>query len=446
MVMDRRRFVRSASLAAGAAATVGAVRAAGAAQSRAALRVNGTRVNTHLKQLSEFGKNPQGGVSRVAYSEADRHGREYTMGLMRAAQLTVSVDLAGNIWGRRPGSDATLKPIVFGSHIDSVPEGGNYDGDVGVLGSIEVAQTLAEAGVTTRHPLEVVVWQNEEGGLWGSHAVTGPVTAQELAQVAWSGKSIRDGIAFLGGDPTKLDSVRRRQGDIAGYLELHIEQGGTLDREKVAIGIVEGIVGIARWRVTAEGFANHAGTTEMAGRRDALLAAARLIEAVNRIVTSRPGRQVGTVGRIQAFPGAANVIPGRVEFSIEVRDLDASKIDLLGTEIREEATRIGTLNGTTFSFIVDSAPHKPALSHPALRAHIAAAARQLGLTTKVMPSGAGHDAQNAALIGPMAMIFVPSVGGISHSPREFTTPEDVVNGTNVLLHTLLAFDAAGAPR
>ena len=446
MVMDRRRFVQSASLAAGAAATAGVVRAAGAAQSRASLRVNGTRVNTHLKQLSEFGKNPQGGVSRVAYSDADRQGREYTMGLMRAAQLTVSVDVAGNIWGRRAGSDASLKPVVFGSHIDSVPEGGNYDGDVGVLGSIEVAQTLAEAGVTTRHPLEVVVWQNEEGGLWGSHAVTGPVTAQELAQVAWSGKSIRDGIAFLGGDPTKLDSVRRRQGDIAGYFELHIEQGGTLDREKVAIGIVEGIVGIARWRVTAEGFANHAGTTEMAGRRDALLASARLIEAVNRIVTSRPGRQVGTVGRIQAFPGAANVIPGRVEFSIEVRDLDASKIDLLGTEIREEATRIGKLNDTTFSFIVDSAPHKPALSHPALRAHIATAARQLGLNTKVMPSGAGHDAQNAALIGPMAMIFVPSVGGISHSPREFTTPEDVVNGTNVLLHTLLAFDAAGSPR
>ena len=444
--MDRRRFVQSASLAAGAAVTAGAVRAStGAAQSRASLRVNGTRVNTHLKQLSEFGKNPQGGVSRVAYSEADRQGREYTMGLMRAAQLTVSVDVAGNIWGRRAGSDAALKPIVFGSHIDSVPEGGNYDGDVGVLGSIEVAQTLAEAGVTTRHPLEVVVWQNEEGGLWGSHAVTGPVTAQELAQVAWSGKSIRDGIAFLGGDPTKLDSVRRRQGDIAGYLELHIEQGGTLDREKVAIGIVEGIVGIARWRVTAEGFANHAGTTEMAGRRDALLASARMIEAVNRIVTSRPGRQVGTVGRIQAFPGAANVIPGRVEFSIEIRDLDASKIDLLGTEIRDEATRIGKLNDTTFSFIVDSAPHKPALSHPALRAHIGTAARQLGLSTKLMPSGAGHDAQNAALIGPMAMIFVPSVGGISHSPREFTTPDDVVNGANVLLHTLLAFDAAGSP-
>ncbi|MDQ8165513.1 MAG: M20 family metallo-hydrolase [Gemmatimonadota bacterium] len=445
--MNRRRFVQSASLAAGAAVTAGAVQAAsGAAQSRASLRVNGTRVNTHIKELAAFGKNPQGGVSRVAYSEADRQGREYTMGLMRAAQLTVSVDVAGNIWGRRPGSDAALKPIVFGSHIDSVPEGGNYDGDVGVLGSIEVAQSLAEAGATTRHSLEVVVWQNEEGGLWGSHAVTGPVTAQELAQMAWSGKSIRDGIAFLGGDPSKLDSVRRRQGDIAGYLELHIEQGGTLDREKVAIGIVEGIVGIARWRVTVGGFANHAGTTEMAGRRDALLASARLIEAVNRIVTSRPGRQVGTVGRIQAFPGAANVIPGRVEFSIEIRDLDASNIDLLGTQIREEATRIGKLNDTTFSFIVDSAPHKPALSHPALRAHIAAAARQLGLTAKVMPSGAGHDAQNAALIGPMAMIFVPSVGGISHSPREFTTPEDVVSGTNVLLHTLLAFDAAGAPR
>lgn len=437
--MKRRSFLRSTS-AAGILATVGGT---GAAQGRTALRINGARINRHLTELAEFGKNPQGGVSRVAYSEADRMGRAYTISRMKAAGLDQSIDTAGNIWGRRAGSDATLKPIVFGSHIDSVPEGGNYDGDVGSLGAIEVAQALREAGITTRHPLDVVVWQNEEGGLWGSHAATGVVTAQELAQVAVSGKTIRDGIAFLGGDPARLEAARHRIGDYAGYFELHIEQGGTLDKERLQIGIVEGIVAIRQWIVTIEGFANHAGTTAMGDRRDALLSAARFVQAVNRIVTAEPGRQVGTVGKIQAFPGAPNVIPGRVECTLELRDLDTAKIARIGGAIREEADRIGKLNGTTFSFRTNSTEHAPAISDLAMRAHIASAARLLGLSTRVMPSGAGHDAQNMARICPMAMIFIPSVGGISHSPKEYSTPGDIENGVNVLLHAVLAADAAG---
>src|SRR5258706_11134792 len=179
------------------------------------LRVNGARLNEHLKALSEFGKNPQGGVSRVAYTEADRQGREYVLGLMRAARLDVSIDAAGNLIGRRAGSDNSLKPILFGSHIDSVPEGGNFDGDVGSLGAIEVAQTLAENKVTTRHPLEVIIFQNEEGGLIGSRAIDGELTEKELDLVSRSGKTIREGIQFLGGDPTKLAGVRRKRGDIA---------------------------------------------------------------------------------------------------------------------------------------------------------------------------------------------------------------------------------------
>jgi N-carbamoyl-L-amino-acid hydrolase len=424
------------------AATAGTVAAVDTAQGQPALRINGARINRHLAELAEFGRNPQGGVSRVAYSEADRQGRAYTMSLMKAARLDVSVDTAGNIWGRRAGSQPGLKPIIFGSHIDSVPEGGNYDGDVGSLGAIEVAQTLAEAGLVSRHPLEVVVWQNEEGGLWGSHAATGVLTAQELAQVAVSGKTIRDGIAFLGGDPARLDASRRAQGSAAGYFELHIEQGGTLEQERIQIGIVEGIVAIRQWIVTVEGFANHAGTTAMADRHDALLSASRFVQAVNRIVTAEPGRQVGTVGRIQAFPGAPNVIPGRVECSLELRDLDVDKINRLITTIREEAHRIGQMNGTTFSFRTNSTDHKPALSHPAMREHVAAAARLLGLSARVMPSGAGHDAQNLARICPMAMIFIPSIGGISHSPKEYSTPGDIENGVNVLLHAVLAADAA----
>src|SRR5687768_13650017 len=302
--------------------------------SQPAIRVNGKRIMDHLLALSEFGKNPQGGVSRVAYSDADKQGREYVLGLLRGAKLDVAIDAAGNLIGKRAGSVNTLRPLLIGSHIDTVPEGGNYDGVVGSMGAIEVAQTLAENNLTTRHPLEVVIFQNEEGGLIGSRAMDGELTERELDLVSRSGKTIREGIRFIGGDPTKLAEVRRKKGDIAAYLELHIEQGAHLHNEKIKIGVVEGIVGINWWDVTIEGFANHAGTTAMNNRQDALLAAAKFIEAVNRVVTSVPGRQVGTVGRINALPGAPNVIPGKVVLSLELRDLDSAKINMLYDKIQ----------------------------------------------------------------------------------------------------------------
>jgi N-carbamoyl-L-amino-acid hydrolase len=407
----------------------------------APMRVNGERLNLHLKEISRFGANPQGGVSRHAYSDADKQAREYVLGLMRAARLEPTIDLAGNIIARRPGREASLKPLLFGSHIDSVPEGGNYDGNVGSLAAIEAAQVLAEQNITTRHPLEIVVWQNEEGGLYGSRAVSGQLTDRELANVSNSGKTIADGIAFIGGDPKRLAEVRRQKGDIAGYLELHIEQGGTLEREKLDIGIVQGIVGIKQWQVTVAGFANHAGTTPMDQRHDALLSTAKFVQAVNRIVTSVPGRQVGTVGRIQAYPGAPNVIPGKVVCTLELRDLDAAKIDSLYAKIATEARTIGSQNGTTFTY-KDLHENVPAPSDTRVRAVIGESAKQLGLTTKVMPSGAGHDAQAMAQLGPMGMIFIPSVGGISHSPKEFSKPEDIVNGANVLLNAVLGLDGA----
>ena len=414
-------------------------------QNQASLRVNGARISKHLSALAEFGKNPQGGVSRVAYSEADKQGREYVIGLMRAAKLDVSVDAAANIIGRRQGSKTNLRPLLLGSHIDSVPEGGNYDGVVGSLGAIEVAQTLAENNVITQHPLEVVLFQNEEGGLIGSRAIDGELTDRELDLESRSRKTIRDGISFLGGDPTKLESVRRKKGDIAAYVELHIEQGGTLEADKINIGIVEGIVGINWWDVTITGFANHAGTTPMNQRQDALLAAAKFIQSVNQIVTSVPGRQVGTVGRIQALPGAPNVIPGKVVLSLELRDLEASKISSLYQKIYAEAQAIAAASKTTFDF-KEINVNVPAPTDPRIRKVIEDSARQLGLTTRLMPSGAGHDAQDMARLGPVGMIFVPSVGGISHSPREFSRPEDIANGANVLLHTLVKIDRAFAPQ
>jgi N-carbamoyl-L-amino-acid hydrolase len=433
--MNRREF--GAAMLGAAAAGLLPRGARGAAP---AVRVNGARLNRQLAEMGRIGRTA-GGINRVAYSEADREARAYATGLMRRARLETRVDAAGNIVGRRAGRDASRKPILFGSHVDSVPDGGNYDGPVGTLAAIEVAETLAERGVVTRHPLEVVVWQNEEGGLYGSRLASGELPPNELANVSRSGKTVADGIRFLGGDPARLAAARRRPGSVAGYLELHIEQGGTLERERVPIGIVEGIVGIGQWEVTVAGFANHAGTTPMDRRQDALLAAARFVEMVNAVARGTPGRQVGTVGRIQAFPGAPNVIPGRVVLTLELRDLEAAKIAALHARIRREAEAIGRATGTTFAYSELHA-NTPAPSDPRVRALIERSARALGLATRLLPSGAGPDAQAIAALGPMGMIFVPSVRGISHSPQELTRPGDVTNGANVLLGALLELDAA----
>ncbi|HEX4900030.1 MAG TPA: M20 family metallo-hydrolase [Pyrinomonadaceae bacterium] len=409
-------------------------------QSTSQLRVDGRRVNAHLSELAQFGKTAEGGTNRVAYSDADLQARQYAMKLMRDARLEVSIDAAGNIVGRRAGSERALKPLMIGSHIDSVPDGGSYDGQVGSMGAIEVAQTLAENNVHLRHPLEVVIFQNEEGGTIGSVAITRGLTEKDLNIVTNSKKTIREGIRFIGGNPDQLASVLRRKGDLAGYLELHIEQGGILYVEKLDIGIVEGIVGVYWWEVTVAGFANHAGTTPMNQRRDALLAAAKYIDAVNRIVTSIPGRQVGTVGKIQAFPGAYNVVPGKVTTSLGLRDLDAAKVQMVFEKIQAEVSQIERATGTKFEFKQVNAS-QPAPTDPRIRNTIAEAAKQLGLSTKLLPSGAGHDAQEIAALCPIGMVFVPSRDGISHSPREFSKAEDITNGVNVLLHSLLKLDA-----
>ena len=405
--------------------------------------VDSDRIETRIAELSRFGQNADGGVDRVAFSDADKAGREYVIGLMREAGLTVRVDTAGNIIGRRDGTESDLPIIMFGSHIDSVPGGGNYDGDVGVIGAIEVAQVLHENDMTTRHPLEVIVFSDEEGGLIGSQAMVGHLSDEALDVMSHSGKTIGEGIRFIGGDPDRLDHARYDVGDLAAFIELHIEQGAILDEENIDIGVVEGIVGIKWWDVIIEGFANHAGTTPMDRRRDALLAAAELTLAINRVITSEPGRQVGTVGRIRAEPGAPNVVPGRVVMSLEIRDLSAEKIDMLFKKIEAEAAEIAERYDTPISFEFLDVDSVPALTDPHMRQIIANSAESLGLTTKVMPSGAGHDAQDMAVIAPTGMIFVPSVGGISHSPNEFTRPQDMANGAAVLLRAVLAIDRGG---
>jgi beta-ureidopropionase / N-carbamoyl-L-amino-acid hydrolase len=292
------------------------------------------RVQEHLVELARVGANPEGGVSRVAFSDADVAGRAYVKRLMEAAGLEVRIDAAGNLIGRREGTDRKLPAIVVGSHTDSVPHGGNYDGDVGVMGGIEVAQQLRDGHLRLRHALEIVDFTDEEGGLVGSRAMAGELSAATLDLVNTSGRSVRDGIRALGGTPDALDHARRSPSDLAAYLELHIEQGGTLERTHTDIGVVEGIVGIHWWEATVTGVANHAGTTPMDQRHDALLAASELVLAVHAAATEFPGRQVATVGRIGAEPGAPNVIPGRVVLSVEVRDLDAARIEAVFERIR----------------------------------------------------------------------------------------------------------------
>ncbi len=410
-------------------------------------RVDPTALRQRIESLSLFGR-PSGGtfadgVSRVAYSDADVAGRRYTIDLMRAAGLDPRIDAAGNIFGRRAGTDASLPPILFGSHIDSVPNGGNFDGDLGSLAALGVLEALAGANLRTRHPLEMVVWSAEEGvaftrGLNGSRIVAGDVKPSEMDDV-WNGMTRADAIRRIGGEPGRIMEAIRPRGAHHCYLELHIEQGGTLERQGIPVGVVEGIVSIDRHEVTVIGFANHAGTTQMADRQDALLAASHLTIAVRQIVSSDPGRQVGTVGRLDVSPNSPNVIPGVVRLTIELRDLSQEKIARLGERIRLRAAEIARETKTSIEF-TSSSHNAPATAAVEVQQAIERSAGRLGLATQRMPSGAGHDAQMMAQLSPMGMIFVPSVRGISHSPLELTRWEDCAQGADVLLGAVLEMD------
>jgi N-carbamoyl-L-amino-acid hydrolase len=392
-----------------------------------------------ILKLGTFGANPQGGVSRVAYSDADLAGRAYVISLMKSAGLDVSIDAAGNIIGKRKGTDPSLPVIAFGSHIDSVPGGGNYDGDVGSLGAIECIELMNEQKITTRHPIEVIIFQNEEGGLIGSEALCGILQPATLDLVAHSGKTIRQGITDIGGNVAQLATAAKPRGYYHAFVELHIEQGGILDQKKINIGVVEGIVGINQWKVTITGKANHAGTTPMDQRQDAMVAAAKLTLAVNEAATSVAGRQVATVGQMHAEPGAPNVIPGKVTMSIEIRDLSHEKVLSVFRVIREQATAIEKETGTKISY-EQTNENLPALTDKRIQEMVSTAAKSLGLSSIVMPSGAGHDTQDMATLAPTGMIFVPSKNGVSHAPDEYTSPEDMANGVSVLLQTVLSID------
>jgi len=409
--------------------------------SQAKFLINEERIESRIKALAEFGKDANGKGYRVAFTKGDIEARTWFIGLMKNAGLEVSIDYAGNIIGKRKGKNPSLKPIAFGSHLDMVPDGGNYDGCVGSIGALEIIEVLNERNLVTDHPLEVIIFSNEEGGTIGSMAMSGHITTDGLKQVSQSGLTMAEGIRAIGGNSDSIQYCVRKKGAIKAFIELHIEQGGILEKEQIQIGVVEGIVGIVHWEVAVDGFANHAGTTPMNMRKDALLAASRLVIAVNEVINSVPGKQVGTIGKIAAMPGAYNVIPGKVTMGLEIRDLSAAKIEQLFLTIEKRAAAIAKSSGTIISFQRQASSIKPALTDPAVQAKITAAAKALGFTSKLMQSGAGHDAQEISVIAPVGMIFIPSKMGISHSPKEFSTVGDMANGTHVLLQTILKIDS-----
>jgi N-carbamoyl-L-amino-acid hydrolase len=406
--------------------------------------VNADRLRRSLEELSRFGRLPGGGTTRLGFSADDLAARNWVMGLLRNEGLEVTIDAAANIRARRAGQRDDLPVLWFGSHMDTVPNGGNFDGCVGSMGAVEVIRSLNEKDVRTEHPLEVVLFTNEEGvhygrGLFGSRALAGLVEPDELDAVDDEGVRLAEWIRRYGGDPDSIPEMVPGPSSLHSYLELHVEQGGLLWSRGIPLGIVEGIVGINEYRVLLEGFANHAGTTPMDQRRDALVTASKIILAVREIVTNEPGRQVGTVGVLQAHPGAPNVIPGRVEFSVELRDLSLEKIDALGEKIRERAARLAAEDGVSFSMERLSS-YEPALTDRRIRFQVQKAAEEMRVSALTMASGAGHDAQNMARLCPMGMIFVPSVDGISHSPKEFTRWEEVACGAEALYRTILRLD------
>lgn len=406
------------------------------------IKASPQRMESRIQALSQFGLQADGGVMRPGFSPADIEARAYVMDLMKKLKLEVTIDAAGNIIGRRAGKNSGKPYISFGSHIDAVPNGGKYDGDVGVVAAMEVIELLNENNIQTEHPLEMIVFVAEEDGLFGSTGMSGSLTETDLNFVCNSGKTVRQGMKDVGGNPEGLEKAVRKKGEILAFIELHIEQGATLFTEKTAIGVVQGIVGIEEWAITVEGMTNHAGTTPMNVRQDALLAASKLVVAVNEAVKSFPGAQVGTVGTLNVEPNVSNVVPGKVTMTLEMRDLSNEKIQQVYQLIQPQLFRIEKETQTKIT-VKKELTHEASLTHLKLQDLIEQSAEELSFSNKRMPSGAGHDSQEMAKVAPMGMIFVPSRNGISHSPEEYTSPEDMAKGAGVLLRTVLKLDKQG---
>jgi beta-ureidopropionase / N-carbamoyl-L-amino-acid hydrolase len=403
------------------------------------LQINADRLMQSLDQLAQIGQLEQGGVCRLAFSTADIQAREWVQSQMRSAGMTVRTDAAGNLIGQYPGQE-DLPALATGSHIDTVPIGGKYDGCLGVLAGIEVVRTLQEQQCRLRHPIEVIVFTDEERSMIGSKAMAGELSPNPLLYARLDGTPIQTALAQVGGNWDNIHQAQRL-GEITAFIELHVEQGGILERTGHAIGIVTGVVGQYRFAVQIIGQPNHAGSTPMNDRQDALVAAAHLLLAVNQLAVTTPGDQVATVGHLTVLPNASNTIPGQVDLHIDLRDLSASHLQSLIAQIQADCDRIAQITHTqiTLKPLLEICP---TLADRHVMTTIAQACQDQKLSYCELPSRAGHDAQELGRIAPMGMIFVPSRSGISHSAQEFTSLEQCVQGTNVLLHSLIKLDTA----
>ncbi|MBN3792968.1 Zn-dependent hydrolase [Burkholderia sp. Ac-20353] len=407
----------------------------------AGLRVDGARLWDSLMRLARIGATPKGGVCRLALTELDREARDLFVAWANAIGCTVRVDAIGNLFARRAGVRDDLPPVTTGSHIDTQPTGGKFDGNYGVLAGLEVLRTLEDAGVRTLAPLEVAVWTNEEGSrfvpvMMGSGVFAGAFTLEHaLAQCDRDGVSVRDALAAIGyaGEPS--DAHR-----IGAYFEAHIEQGPVLEAHGTTIGVVEGALGQRWYDVTVHGMEAHAGPTPMDLRRDALLVAADLVRTVNAIAHAHAPHGRGTVGWIDVHPNSRNVIPGRVTLTVDLRAADDASLAAMDAELRAACAEAAAKAGMRID-VEQVVYFPPQPFDAALVETVRAGAAALGLSSMNVISGAGHDAVYLARVAPAAMIFVPCKDGISHNEIEDADPAHLEAGCNVLLHAMLG--AAG---
>ena len=403
------------------------------------LSINSERLNQSIENLAKIGQVAGGGVTRIAFSLEDIAARNLVQNWMIEAGMNVRIDAVGNIIGCYEGKQANFPALATGSHIDTVPNGGRYDGALGVLAGIEIVRRFNENNIRLQHPIEVIVFTDEESTMIGSKAMAGTAKNDLGNYRLADGKSIAESLGKIGGDWDKLGRAKRDRSQIAAYIELHVEQGGILENLNKQIGVVEGVVGAYRGMITVTGKANHAGTTPMEMRQDALVAAAQIVLAVNNLGKNRPGNQVATVGKLNVFPNATNIVPGQVEMSVDIRDLSADNVKYLIDQLEQQLIEIAANTQTKITL----KPYlwvDPTLSAVEIVKAIANTCNQLGLSHHTLPSRAGHDAQEIGRFTDMGMIFVPSIEGISHSANEYTTPEQCTQGTNVLLQTFLHLD------
>lgn len=403
------------------------------------LSVNGDRLNRSLAQLAEIGKLPNGGVSRVAFTTEDLLARQLVQSWMIEAGMTVRTDAAGNIIGKYAGRRDGAAALATGSHIDTVPVAGRYDGCLGVLAGIEVVRVLHENHLRLDHPIEVIVFTDEESTVIGCKAMAGEVVNDPEYYRRNDSTPIQTCLEKIGGDWSKIATAKRDRSHIAAFVELHVEQGGVLESTGAQIGVVKGIVGQYRFAVTVTGRPNHAGTTPMNMRKDALVAASQVVLAVNKLGTETPGEQVATVGYFNVLPNAVNIVPGQVDLKIDLRDLSQEHLEDLISRMEQEFNAIATATQT--EIVMRQALHVlPTLSAPTILDTIVQVCEEMGLSYCHLPSRAGHDAQEIGRFTDMGMIFVPSRAGISHAEDEYTSPEQCTQGANMLLQTFLKLD------